>query len=97
VTALNKEVITFGRGASPLLLGLLLLPYAGKMRRTSRWLGGWISMLIVIAAGCSLVIGISGCGSTNGFFAQPSHTYTITETVTSGALSHSATITLTVE
>jgi|GEM_PF-1149467 len=97
VTALNKEVITFGRGASPLLLGLLLLPYAGKMRRTSRRLGGWISMLIVIAAGCSLVIGISGCGSTNGFFAQPSHTYTITETVTSGALSHSATITLTVE
>lgn len=96
-TARNKEGVDFGRRTSALLLGLLLLPFAGKMRCASRRMGKWSAWLIAMAAGCSLVAGISGCASTNGFFAQPAHTYTITETVTSGTLSHSATITLTVE
>jgi trimeric autotransporter adhesin len=41
--------------------------------------------------------GLSGCGTNNGFFGQPSQTYTITVTATSGTLSHATTVTLTIE
>jgi hypothetical protein len=40
---------------------------------------------------------IGGCGSTSGFFAQQQQTYTITVTGTSGALSHTASVSLTVQ
>jgi hypothetical protein len=41
--------------------------------------------------------GLSGCGATSGFFGQPTQTYTMTVTATSGTLSHATTITLTLE
>jgi hypothetical protein len=67
------------------------------MRRASRRLRRWTSLAVLLAAGCAVTIGVSGCGTNNGFFAQASHTYPITATVTTGALSHSATVTLIVE
>jgi len=83
--------------ASPLLWGLLLLPFAGRMRKTSRRLGQRITLFLLLAVGLAISIGIGGCGGNDGFFAHPTQTYTITETVTVGSLSRSATITLTVE
>jgi hypothetical protein len=56
-----------------------------------------MSVLLLLAAGCSVVAGVCGCGSGNGFFNQPQKTYTMNVTASSGALSHSSTITLTVE
>ena len=41
--------------------------------------------------------GLTGCSATGGFFGQPEKTYTATVTATSGTLSHSTTVTLTVE
>jgi hypothetical protein len=43
------------------------------------------------------VAGLSGCGSTGGFFGQAQKSYTVTVTATSGALSHTTNVTLTVE
>jgi hypothetical protein len=96
-TAHNQERRPFSRNLPSLLWGLLLLPLAGKMRKASRRLGKRSSLLFLAAVGCALTIGISGCASSNGFFAQALKTYTITETVTIGTLSHSTTVTLTVE
>jgi sugar lactone lactonase YvrE len=85
-------------GAIPcILLGLLLLPFAGRMREAGKRLGRALSVLLLMAAGAIAIAGLSGCGSTTGFFGQQQKTYTVTETVTSGAFSHSTTVTLTVQ
>jgi trimeric autotransporter adhesin len=51
----------------------------------------------MLAAGLAAMAGLSGCGSSSGFFAQHQQTYTITITATSGTLSHSTTVELTVQ
>jgi hypothetical protein len=56
-----------------------------------------LSMLLLLIAGMTAMAGLSGCGSTTGFFAQAQKSYTVTVTATSGTLSHSTTMTLTVE
>ena len=40
---------------------------------------------------------MSGCGGAAGYFTQQQQTYTVTVTGTEGALSHSATVSLTVQ
>jgi hypothetical protein len=82
---------------APFSLALLLLPFAGRLRRTGKRLGRMMCALLLLAAGMAAVAGMSGCGSTSGFFAQQQQSYTVTITATSGALSHSTTVTLTVE
>jgi hypothetical protein len=80
-----------------IFLGVLLLPFARKIRHAAKVLGGTMSILLVLAAGIACMTGLSGCGSGGGTTTQQGATYTMVETVTSGALSHSTTITLTVE
>jgi Bacterial Ig-like domain (group 3)/MBG domain len=86
----------FGGGA--IAVGLLLLPFSRKMRRQGRKLS--LLMGLVLLLGLDM-IGMSGCGASNGFFNQPSKTYTINIVAMasgSGAtLQHVSTITVTVE
>lgn len=81
----------------PVLWGALLLPFAIRLRRAGKRLGQTAAWLLLLAAGAISVAGMSGCGSGNGFFGQAQQSYTVTITVTTGALSHSTNVTLTVE
>jgi len=85
-----------GRKLPLALWGVLLLPFAGKMRRTGKRFSRMLSVLLLLA-GIAAMAGVSGCGSASGFFSQQQKTNTVTVTATAGALSHSTTVTLTVE
>jgi ABC-type transporter Mla subunit MlaD len=67
------------------------------LRRAGRRLKRAVSLLLLLGAGLVVAAGLSGCGSASGFFGQQQTTYTVTVTGTSGTLSHSTTVTLTVE
>jgi hypothetical protein len=82
---------------APFALALLLLPVAGRMRKAGRRFNRVLSVLLLLIAGLAAMAGLSGCGSGTGFYGQQQTSYTVTLTATSGALSHSTTVTLTVE
>lgn len=82
----------------PVLLGLFLLPFTGKLRRKAqRWLG----LFLLGMVGAMMAAGVSGCGSSgagsgNGSTPTP-HVYPLTVTAASGSLAQSTTVTLTVD
>lgn len=79
---------------APLSLVLLLLPFASKWRRRNKHLAQIGRLVLLSIAGMAAMAGLSNCSSLSG---QSPQTYTVTVTGTSGALSHSTTVTLTVE
>jgi len=96
-TALLDNKDAPARKIPPVLWGILLLPFAGAMRRSRKRLGKAASILMVMSVGLTAAVALSGCGTSNGFFGQPQKTYTVTVTATSGTLSHSTNLTLIVE
>jgi len=87
----------FHRKFPPVALGLLLLPLVGMRRRLGKTLGRTIFTLFLLMAGASAMAGLSGCGASSGFFGQAETTYNVLITATSGSLSHSTSVTLTVQ
>jgi sugar lactone lactonase YvrE len=85
------------RKVPAMVLAILLLPFAGRLRSLRKRLWGTISLLLLLAAGMGAMATLSGCGATSGLFADQQKTYTVTVTATSGTLSHSTALTLTVK
>jgi hypothetical protein len=78
---------------SPLMLGMLLLPFGGKIRQAAGQHWRTVRLLLLLLAATSLV-GITACGGSSGTQAK---SYTLTMTATSGSLAHSTTLMLTVQ
>lgn len=84
-------------GDAPLALGFLLLPLLGG-RRFRRSLAGKATVVAFALLALGALGGVTGCGggSSGSTSSQPQN-YTLTVTATAGTLSHTTTLTLTVE
>ena len=88
---------TLASRLAPFSLALLLLPFAGKLRKSGKRFSRMISVLLLLGASLATVAGVSGCGSNTGFFSQAQKSYTVTVTAASGTLLRTSNVTLTVE
>jgi hypothetical protein len=70
---------------------ILLLPFVRPLRKRL-----W-AMLCLLLLSAAAMATLGGCGATSGLFANQAKTYTVTVTATSGTLSHSTALTLTVK
>jgi pectin methylesterase-like acyl-CoA thioesterase len=80
---------------APFGLAVLLLPFAGKLRRSARKLAGTVTIALLGMLALAATATISGCGG--GGFNQSPQTYTLTVTATSGSQSRSTTVSLEVD
>jgi hypothetical protein len=84
-----------GNGVLPISLGLILLPFTGRLRKGSR---RWLWIVILGVAGIAAMGACGGGGNSGGGGgggATPQN-YTLTVTATSGTLTQTTTLTLTV-
>jgi len=97
-TASSKPGGALASRLAPFLLALLLLPFAGRMRKSGKRFNRMISLLLLLVVGAAALVGVSGCSNV-GFFGQASQTYTVTVTGTMNGLSNNVNtnVTLTVE
>jgi hypothetical protein len=97
--AVRPEEKPFPRGGLPVVaLGLLLLPFAGRLRRTARGLKGTVCLVFV---GLALAAGLTSCGGGagggGGGSSTPPQNYVLTVTASAGSLSNTFAVGLVVE
>ncbi len=86
-----------GRNLAPVALCLLMIPFSRRSRRLAKRINSTSCMLLALGALAISTLGLTGCGAQNGFFDQTQKAYVVTVTVTTGAVSHSTNLNLTVE
>jgi hypothetical protein len=97
------QSLSTGRKLIPVALAFLLLPLAGtrRMRRQGRRFGQMICLLLLALGGIVATTVLSGCGSSNGSGfgggGNKGTPYTVAIKATSGTVSHSTTVTLTIQ
>ena len=80
-----------------ILPAILWLPFRRKSRRQTRRIQNRILGVLLLALLGTSLAGLTGCAKNSGFFGHQQQTYTLTFTATSGSLSHSTNLSLTVE
>jgi hypothetical protein len=80
------------KAAVPMVLAFMLLPFAGRMRRTGRRLERMVCLLLLCAGAIAVSVGATGCG---GVF--PQRNYQVTIAATSGSLTLTTTVPLIVQ
>jgi len=96
----NTPANRLGRGlALAMVGGMFLLPFGGKMRRSAGKAGRFAGLMLLLMVATCATLGLTACGSggSTGYFGQQVKNYTVTVTAASGALSHTTTVTFTVE
>jgi hypothetical protein len=79
-----------GKGAAPMALALVLLPFIGRLRKGRARL---MRLMVLVVASAALALGLSSCGGAS--FSSQNFSFTVT--AASGELSHSVTPELTVK
>jgi sugar lactone lactonase YvrE len=95
---------SFERALAPALLSAVLLPFGGLLplrkslrRGQASHASAFLGVSLFVIACCAAVGGLSGCGSDNsGYLGARTQTTIVTVTATSGQLSHSTAVSLTV-
>jgi DNA-binding beta-propeller fold protein YncE len=82
---------------SPILAAFFSLPLGAMFWRSRRRIRSTVTMVLLVALSAAGLAWLSACGSKNGFFAPQPNSYVVTVTVTTGALSHSTNLSLTVQ
>ncbi len=82
-----------GKPMGQVLWGVLLLPFASKLRGAARRMRRALCILVFAAVALAAFAGLTGCGGSS----SSTHTYSVIVGANSGALSHSTTVTLTVQ
>ncbi|MGA3133029.1 MAG: FG-GAP-like repeat-containing protein [Terracidiphilus sp.] len=101
--AMQRQRSPLGPSQSPIVLGLIFIPLAVVRRRRLQHLGKAAWVLLFLLGGAVGIAGVSGCGGSSGPSQTTSQsgtapqTYTLTVAATSGSLSNTTTLTLTVE
>lgn len=96
-TASVKPENHSGRGLAPIAFAMLLLPFSRRVRRSAKKLGrvGSVALLLFMALGA--MASLTGCNvGTTPTSTQPQN-YNITVTATSGALTRTTSVALTVQ
>jgi hypothetical protein len=96
-SASMKQEAPASRDLPPILWGVILLPFAFRLRCASKRLRGLLLTLGLTAAALGALSALSGCVKGNGFFGQNPSSYTVTVTAISGPLTRSTKVTLNVE
>jgi hypothetical protein len=97
LVASNNKKEDLGRKLAPFSLALLLLPLMGIRRGRKMW-QRFLSVVLLLVGGLAASAALSGCSSVpSGYFGQSPSSYTIVVTGTSGPLTHSTSVTLTIE
>jgi hypothetical protein len=95
----NDHLAKLAPVALSLPMGMLFLPFVGNLRRFAGKKKGLLVRVLFLGLLAAALFGLAGCGS-SGSGSSPgvqSHTYPVTVTGTSGSVSHSTTVNLTVK
>ncbi|HEV2618320.1 MAG TPA: FG-GAP-like repeat-containing protein, partial [Acidobacteriaceae bacterium] len=95
LTAMLDDNTRPGRGLPMVALGLLMLPFLGRMNRAGKRLR-YLIALVVLGGACVATL-VTGCGTGNSSSVRQAQSYVVTVTAISGTLSHSINATLTVQ
>jgi hypothetical protein len=79
----------FGGASLPVALGLVLLPFAARLRKAVRRLN---TMVVLALLSLALAVGVTGCGGN-----LTPESYGLTVTATSGPLSHTMALKVTIK
>jgi hypothetical protein len=89
--ALESPARPFKLSSLPIALCLILLPFAGRLRKSAKL---WRNLAVLTLLGIALAVGLNGCG---GGGSLKSQSYSLIVTATSGGLSHTLPLKMTVQ